>query len=90
MASAEAFTFYPACPGPPLSGIKAVMADDERDPPVKAPNCLKCVHFKVTWNPQFPRACGLFGFKCRDLPSLEVLRSTGVPCPSFTLREGRV
>jgi hypothetical protein len=64
------------------------MTDDAREPPGRAPDCLKCVHFRVTWNAAFPRSCALFGFKCRGLPSLEVLRSTGVQCPSFALKEG--
>jgi hypothetical protein len=80
--------FYPACVGPPLSGIKAVMADDEGKIPARAPNCLKCAHFKVTWDPRFPRSCGIFGFKCQDMPSYRVFESTGVHCPSFTLKEG--
>lgn len=51
----------------------------------KAPNCLKCVYFKVTYEPAFPYSCAVFGVKSRDLPSLAVFRSTGHHCPSFVL-----
>jgi hypothetical protein len=54
----------------------------------RAPNCLRCVHFKITWDTLFPRSCGIFGFKCRELPSREVFRTTGRHCPSFTLKAG--
>jgi hypothetical protein len=54
----------------------------------KNPNCLKCAHFKITWEPEFPRACEMFGFKGRIMPSAEVLRATGQPCPAFRLKEG--
>jgi hypothetical protein len=52
------------------------------------PPCLKCVHFKITWDSSFPRACELFGFKGREMPSLEVQRATGQPCPAFVLKTG--
>ncbi|GHU63221.1 hypothetical protein FACS189445_6460 [Spirochaetia bacterium] len=52
----------------------------------RAPDCLKCVHFKVTWEPAFPRSCEVFGIKSRNLPSIEVFRATGQHCPSFSLK----
>ncbi|MDR1507115.1 MAG: hypothetical protein LBI67_08445 [Treponema sp.] len=54
----------------------------------KQPNCLKCVHFKITWDPAFPRACEVFGFKGQSLPSQEVLRATGQNCPAYKTKEG--
>jgi hypothetical protein len=56
--------------------------------PAVAPDCVRCRHFKVTWEPAFPRACLLYGLKCRDMPSAEVFRSTGRHCFSFELKEG--
>jgi hypothetical protein len=53
----------------------------------RGPNCLKCVYFKVSWDPVFPRSCGIFGIKCRDLPRTEVFRATGAQCPFFRLNE---
>jgi len=29
-------------------------------PPSKPPNCIKCAHFRITWDTMFPRACDLF------------------------------
>ncbi|MDR3248095.1 MAG: hypothetical protein LBT39_04845 [Treponema sp.] len=60
----------------------------EPDFPNRAPNCLQCVHFKVTWDPGFPRSCRLFGVKCRNLPSQAVFLSTGKHCFSFVMKEG--
>ena len=53
-----------------------------------APNCLKCLHFRITWEPAFPRSCLVFGIKSRNLPSLEVFGATGKHCPSFELKPG--
>lgn len=46
-------------------------------------NCLKCTHFYVTWDPNHPRGCRLFGFKTQLMPSLLVFQSTGAPCQRF-------
>jgi hypothetical protein len=53
-----------------------------------APNCLKCLHFRITWEPAFPRSCLVFGIKSRNLPSLEVFGATGRHCPSFEQKPG--
>jgi hypothetical protein len=54
----------------------------------KAPNCLKCLHFRITWIPAFPRACEVFGIQCKNIPSYEVYAATGKHCPSFVLKPG--
>ena len=46
-------------------------------------NCVKCKHFIVTWNPKFPRACRLYGFKSVNYPSFEVFKTTGEECLGF-------
>ncbi|MFC4601230.1 uracil-DNA glycosylase [Cohnella hongkongensis] len=46
-------------------------------------DCMKCRHFYVTWDPNFPKGCRSFGFKSHTLPSLAVLSSSGKPCLSF-------
>jgi hypothetical protein len=51
------------------------------------PDCLKCVHFRVSWDPALPRSCLIFGIKCWDLPQAEVFRATGTRCPLFRLNE---
>jgi len=64
--------------------------DDTRgaEGPGRAPDCLKCANFRVTWEPTFPRSCTVFGIKSRRLPSLEVLAATGRHCPAFELKAG--
>jgi len=56
--------------------------------PESAPYCLKCAHCRVTYEPAFPYACGLYGVKSRNLPSTEVFLSTGQHCFSFKLKPG--
>ena len=46
-------------------------------------DCLHCEHFFVTWNPKFPRACKLYGFKTAQFPSVEVLKASGEECLGF-------
>jgi len=55
--------------------------------PHEAPSCTWCRWFAVTWDAAFPHSCSLFGIKCRELPSLEVYRSTGTHCPAFDKSE---
>jgi len=52
--------------------------------PDRAPPCLKCVHFTVTFNAAFPRACRVFGIQTASMPSHEVFLATGKHCPEFT------
>lgn len=56
--------------------------------PDRAPNCLKCRHFSVTWDPRFPRACAMFGLKTSRMPSHEVFQATGKHCPAFEQKAG--
>lgn len=51
----------------------------------RAPNCLKCAHFHVTWDPRFPRGCRMFGIKTPRMPSQVVFETTGSHCPAFEL-----
>ena len=46
----------------------------------KNPDCMRCSFFRITWQPDMPYSCAKFGFKCRSLPCLEVLNSSGEPC----------
>ena len=47
------------------------------------PNCMHCEYFKVSWDPNFPKACGFFGFKSAAIPSVTVFESTGKECECF-------
>jgi hypothetical protein len=54
----------------------------------KAPNCLTCTYFKVSWDPAYPRSCTVFGIKTRNMPSAEVFAATGIHCPSYERKPG--
>ncbi len=56
--------------------------------PQTAPNCLSCTHFRITWEPAFPRSCTVFGIKSAKLPSHEVYAATGRHCPSYERKPG--
>jgi hypothetical protein len=56
--------------------------------PNRAPNCLACRHFKVTWDPAFPRSCTVFEIKTRNMPSADVFAATGYHCPAFDKKPG--
>ncbi|MDR2455984.1 MAG: uracil-DNA glycosylase [Deltaproteobacteria bacterium] len=53
------------------------------------PNCLRCVHYHVTWDPRAPHGCKALGFKSRYLPHVHVQQTSGMPCRSFKLRPQR-
>lgn len=50
---------------------------------VERVDCFKCKFFRVTWEPNFPYACQAFHFKGKNLPSLDVFRSSGRRCLNF-------
>lgn len=50
-------------------------------------DCFKCRYFKVTWDPQNPRACAAYGFKTRQVPSAVVKQSSGMECMHFTPKQ---
>ena len=53
------------------------------------PNCFQCKHLKITSDPHFPRACLVFGFKGRELPSVTVKKTTGESCKVFSPKKSR-
>ena len=50
------------------------------------PDCWKCQHFAVSWDPKLPYLCKLMGFKSRNMPALEVIRVDGKPCEGFAAK----
>ncbi|NNM67411.1 MAG: hypothetical protein HKM06_05325 [Spirochaetales bacterium] len=50
---------------------------------MRAPPCLRCLHFYITGDPGFPRGCRVFQIKTAGIPSHEIYLSTGRHCPSF-------
>jgi len=55
----------------------------------KRENCVQCVHYSVTWDPSFPRGCGLFGFKTSKAPSALVMEATGGKCGHFVSKSAK-
>ena len=53
---------------------------------VEQPDCRRCQHFAVSWDPAVPYLCRGFGFKSRALPSREVMQADGHPCRLFAAR----
>ena len=49
----------------------------------KGPNCWRCRYFQITHIAAFPYACTVIGFKSKNLPCLEVLRTDGRACRRF-------
>ncbi len=50
------------------------------------PDCWKCQHFSVSWDPKLPYLCRLMGFKSRNLPAIEIIRADGKPCQGFAAK----
>jgi len=46
-------------------------------------NCMKCEHYYITWDMNFPRGCRIYEFKTREWPSAVVYRSSGIPCMNY-------
>lgn len=55
-------------------------------PPTSGPDCWKCRHFAVSWDPKLPYLCKLMGFKSKSLPCIEVLRADGKTCQGFVAK----
>jgi hypothetical protein len=49
----------------------------------KSPNCLNCIHYYVTWDPQLPKGCKAFHFKTKKIPSQSVKDESGKECQMF-------
>lgn len=49
-------------------------------------NCMHCRHFFITWLSEFPRGCRAYGFRSTELPSVVVLRESGLGCQIFEER----
>ncbi|MES0372199.1 MAG: uracil-DNA glycosylase [Mariprofundaceae bacterium] len=47
------------------------------------PECMRCRHYYVTWDPNFPYGCKAFGFKSRVMPCLEVYSASQHHCLKF-------
>lgn len=50
-------------------------------------NCFNCMHFYVTWDPNFPRGCRAFQFKTAKIPSVQVFEASGKRCLRFKKKQ---
>ena len=62
---------------------------ERTDPKPKRPDCLRCTHYFVTWEPDRPRGCRAYEFKSAELPSDVVMASSGEPCQFFIRKAGQ-
>ena len=46
-------------------------------------NCWTCKYFYISWHTTMPYACRAFGFKSKNIPSLEVLSADGRSCKAY-------
>lgn len=53
------------------------------------PQCLKCVHYFATYDPQSPRGCKAYGFRSSSIPSQVIKRETGSECIQFKERPNK-
>ena len=67
--------------------INLIIDRTVEDNGIKNVNCFQCVYFYITWDPKFPKACKIFGFKSADMPSVTVFQSTGSDCNAFNKKE---
>jgi hypothetical protein len=55
----------------------------------KGINCVKCIHFYITWDKNYPKGCKAMGFKCSEMPSTMVYKASGVECLRFEKKQAR-
>lgn len=49
-------------------------------------NCMRCAQYYVTWDESFPNGCKAYGFKTKQMPSVDVFSSSGMECQLFELK----
>ena len=54
--------------------------------PVELPNCHRCRHYYVTYDPDKPFGCRAMGFKSRNNPAQVVYATSGIVCQLFVLK----
>lgn len=53
----------------------------------KEVNCIKCQHYYITWDKNYPKGCRYFGFKGQIMPSQMVKSSSGEECKGFLAKK---
>jgi hypothetical protein len=60
-----------------------------RSPEPPPPNCRRCAHYHITWDPRAPHGCRALGFKSSYLPHVHVQKTSGLRCQLFRPRPQR-
>jgi hypothetical protein len=71
---------------PPENYKKKSAGKSDKKQEITNPDCMKCRHFRITWDSSMPYSCQAFGFKCRETPCLQVLRTSGEVCRAFSAK----
>jgi hypothetical protein len=50
------------------------------------PDCRRCRHFFITYEPRRPQGCRAYGFRSREAPAQAVRHHSGQPCLLFAAR----
>lgn len=58
--------------------------------PVELPNCRKCRHYYITYDPDKPFGCRAMKFKSRNNPAQVVYATSGIACQLFLLKAAGV
>jgi hypothetical protein len=53
-------------------------------------NCFSCRHFYITHDRPFPYGCRAAGFKSRGIPSVQVLKHSGIECQMFQRKKEKM
>ncbi|KPC51891.1 hypothetical protein [Amantichitinum ursilacus] len=57
------------------------MSRNPTDPAV--PDCTRCAHYHITYDPKFPYGCRALNFKSKRKPQLDVIEASLQPCMTF-------
>jgi len=53
------------------------------------PDCRRCRHYFVTYDPTLPHGCRTFRIKSRAWPTRVVFESSGEPCRGFQPKDAQ-
>ena len=52
------------------------------------PNCIKCLHYYITYDASMPYGCRAMKFKSAKIPAQVVFASSGMHCQLFMMKKG--
>ena len=51
------------------------------------PQCIQCIHYFISHDPDKPYGCRAMAFKCRINPARLVYQSSGIACQLYTQKK---